>query len=181
MKLFGPVPRPLALAINKSLPALASAVGYHSVGIKPMARSVDPVMTGLDILIAETSYTATAFKLASATNRYFPSADSAMAFGVVPPGAFSSSVRVSKVRTISPVSVEITATLSLFDKATYKNFSSELNRSAVGWEPGNSGLSGSNSEIQRVTFPAVRSSSAMRDKFHRLHHARRPSRVAVTP
>src|SRR5579864_8498686 len=33
--------------------------------------------------------------------------------------------------------------------------------------------------IHRLTFPLVRSSSAICDAFHRLHHARRPSFVAT--
>src|SRR5712692_11869964 len=36
---FGPEPRPLALAIRRSLLAAATTVGYHSVGMKPVAWS----------------------------------------------------------------------------------------------------------------------------------------------
>jgi hypothetical protein len=34
--LLGPLPSPLAVAMRRSLPAMASALGYHSVGMKPM-------------------------------------------------------------------------------------------------------------------------------------------------
>ena len=33
--LLGPLPSPLAVAMRRSLPAMASALGYHSVGMKP--------------------------------------------------------------------------------------------------------------------------------------------------
>src|SRR5258706_15611327 len=37
--LFGPLPWPLAVAISRSLPEIARALGYHSVGIKPMGSA----------------------------------------------------------------------------------------------------------------------------------------------
>ncbi len=37
--LFGPLPLPLAVAMNKSFPAMARALGYHSVGMKPVGGS----------------------------------------------------------------------------------------------------------------------------------------------
>src|ERR1700751_6302186 len=51
---------------------------------------------------------------------------------------------------------------------------------AVGCEPGAVGDSGSRNDIQRVTAPPTRSSSATFEAFHKLHQARRPSRVTVS-
>jgi len=49
--LFGPLLSPLALAMSKSFPAKARALGYHSVGTKPMGNSMtatsDVSSTGL--------------------------------------------------------------------------------------------------------------------------------------
>ena len=69
--------------------------------------------------------------------------------------------------------------MSAFERATYSSFSSRLNSIAVGCDPGASGSSGWFSLIHRTTFPLVRSNSATFDAFHKLHHARRPSRVAT--
>src|SRR4029077_13398238 len=62
---------------------------------------------------------------------------------------------------------------------TYRVFSSGLKSSAVGWEPGASGSSGRFSVIFLTTVFPVRSSSATCDAFHKLHQARRASRVAT--
>src|ERR1700676_3316808 len=51
---------------------------------------------------------------------------------------------------------------------------------AVGCEPGAMGSSGCFNRIQRTTLPALRSSSATREEFHKLHQALRPSRVDIT-
>src|SRR5450755_661814 len=68
---------------------------------------------------------------------------------------------------------------STLDSATNNTLSFLLSNIAVGCEPGAKGSSGCFSLIQRDTLPPVRSSSATCDAFHKLHQARRPSRVAT--
>ena len=69
---FGPVPRPLPVAISKSLPATATASVYHSVGRKPIA-----VMGAAGFsrfwAILPISKTATESAAALAANSLFPS------------------------------------------------------------------------------------------------------------
>src|SRR3954464_12714465 len=120
-----------------------------------------------------------ALSAASATKRFLPSEDCARASGT-DPAYFWLGIVVSSRRTILPVSVARTAPRSALARVTYRDFSSGLSRSAVGWEPGISGALGSSSDVQRVTFPVVRSNSATRERFHNVHQARRPSRVATT-
>src|SRR5581483_3520333 len=79
-----------------------------------------------------------------------------------------------------PRAASRTAIRSAFDNATYSTDSSGLSNSAVGCEPAAVFDLGSSSGIQRLTLPALRSSSATRDAFHSEHQARLPSRLTMT-
>src|ERR1700736_6318896 len=72
------------------------------------------------------------------------------------------------------------ATESALANATYKNFSSGERSIAVGCEPGATELFGTSNEMRRTTALRARSSSATCEAFHKLHQARRPSRVVTT-
>src|SRR6266446_1341135 len=71
--LLGPAPRPLALAISKSLEVATTTVGYHSVGIKPEACR------------APRSNTETESEIALAEKRVVSSGESASDCGSLPP------------------------------------------------------------------------------------------------
>src|SRR5712672_2475134 len=87
---------------------------------------------------------------------------------------------VSNQRTTLPVAVETAATRSALDNATNRIFSSVVSSIAVGCEPDAIVSCGWSSGIQRDIIPFCKSSSAILDRFHRLHHARRPSLDATT-
>src|SRR5437660_2391084 len=174
---LGPVPSPFAVAINRSSPRTASALGYQSVGIKPVAERCP--FSSLPSRIPERSKTATALSEESATNRRLPSSDIARALGEVPEYCWPGR-RVPRNLTGLPSAGDATATVSALDSATYSSFSSGLNSMAVGCDPGSVEFFGGSSGIQRVIFPLAKSSSATRDAFHKLHQARRPSRLATT-
>src|SRR6266700_1347454 len=78
---LGPVPFPLPVAINRSPWFTASAVGYHSVGMNPMADWGDELLWSAASVNRVISKTATAFADASATNKRDPSAVCANALG----------------------------------------------------------------------------------------------------
>ena len=81
MPLLGPLLSPLAVAISRSSPCAASALGYQSVGMKPSASCGNgKTDTRLYDSVA-VSNTATAFSEASATNSLLPSGDCARALG----------------------------------------------------------------------------------------------------
>src|SRR3984893_2577183 len=72
------------------------------------------------------------------------------------------------------------ATESALANATYRNFSSGERSIAVGCEPGATELFGTSNGMRRTAVLRTRSSSATCDAFHKLHQARRPSRLATT-
>src|ERR1700680_2025847 len=122
---FGPEPRPLALAIRRSLGVAATTVGYHSVGMKPMARSDWPEVSLLR------SNTATESEMALAENRVFSSGERARYSGSPPPYCCPGSL-VERYETGLPVAVSRTAISSRSVSATKSLELSRLRRSAVG-------------------------------------------------
>src|SRR6266851_10421271 len=76
---FGPEPRPLALAIRRSLLAAATTVGYHCVGMKPAAGGGWPAVS------LARSKTATESEMALAEKSIFSSGLSARDSGSLPP------------------------------------------------------------------------------------------------
>src|SRR6266849_2448276 len=95
---FGPEPRPLALAIRRSLRVAATTVGYHCVGMKPMPWSGWPEMS------LARSKTATESEMALAEKRVFSSVLSARYSGSLPPYCCPGSF-VERYETGSPVAV----------------------------------------------------------------------------
>src|SRR6202790_5080802 len=175
---FGPVPKPLPVATSKSLSATATASVYHSVGTKPMAGIGAPICRWPSAKVV-VSNTATESVAALAANRRFPSLLCAKASVSLPENSCFGRC-VEKNALTLPVLASIAATESALARATYKNFSSGERSIAVGCEPGATELFGTSNEMRRTTVLCIRSSSAICEAFHKLHHARRPSRVATT-
>src|SRR5512142_3472689 len=80
---LGPAPRPLPFTTIRVSPSATTAVGYHSVGMRPASLS-SPFAAATPERLAERSNTATAFASPSAANRRVPSAERASALGVEP-------------------------------------------------------------------------------------------------
>src|SRR6266481_2092854 len=125
-------PCPFPFSTNNCVPESTIAVGYQSVGIRPL-RDWCGARWPPDVS-AETSKTATALLSASATNKFVSSRDNASAFGVLPsaglPGAAS-----LKYRSTLAVRVSTTAIWSVPPRAA-NNFEPALFvRSADGCRP----------------------------------------------
>ena len=73
---MGPAPRPLALAMNSAEPLVATALGYHPVGIDPMTWPLVTLMMSTSLLPEFATYSVR------------PSGDSVSPVGLVPTLAF---------------------------------------------------------------------------------------------
>src|SRR6195256_2374334 len=175
---FGPVPKPLPVATSKSLSATATASVYHSVGTKPMAGVGAPICRWPSVKIV-VSNTATESVPALAANSRLPSLLCANASVSLPENSCFGRWVENNACTL-PVVASIAAMESALARATYKNFSSGERSIAVGCEPGATELFGISKGMRRTTVLRARSSSATCEAFHKLHHARLPSRVATT-
>src|SRR5439155_24303071 len=112
-------------------PAFATAVGYQPTGILPDRRSLPDARATFDA-VRDRSNIATAFASASATYNRVPSAESDMAFGVLPSPGPAGGGSLSRATT-SRVRVSITKTRSVLPDATNKREPSALSSSADGW------------------------------------------------
>src|SRR5437879_2257597 len=121
---LAPEPFPLPLRTNSVRPSedVATAVGYHPVGMSPATRILDrPIRT-----------TATALFPAMATYNVRPSGESASALGSLPVGARGERATAS-CSTTTPVRRSTRAMAFAPASATYK--SAPRSTSAEGWGP----------------------------------------------
>src|SRR5277367_591921 len=96
--LLGVLPVPFAVEMRRLSPEMASALGYHSVGMKPAGDSVTDGSHGCSSCLV--SNTATASIDALAAKRRSPSEERAIAIGTAPAAlSLGRLVRYSRPRT----------------------------------------------------------------------------------
>ena len=178
MPLFGLLLSPLAVAMSRSSPWMARALGYQSVGMNPRAswgngKSDSRLGQGRSVKHGDRIQRGIRYKQPCAVG------GSGQGAGISPSVLLPGKIGGGKMEHFSRRRVDGCHRIGV-RQSDVEPLLVGAKQEVGGVRPGSNGVFRFEQRDPAGYVPFSRSSSATREEFHRVHQARRPSRVAAT-